>query len=115
MQFGGHPEDETEPWRVALREAREESGLAHLVFVQQQAQPACFDVDVHEIPARGDRPAHLHLDLRYLLATDAPESAGVTDESNDVRWFALPELASLDLDPGVRRMIHKAAKTLGWA
>ena len=67
-----------------------------------------FDVDVHVVPARNDRPEHLHLDLRYLLATDQPDAAQATDESNDIRWFTLDELDALNLEPGVWRMIRKA-------
>lgn len=127
MQFGGHMDNDLEPHITALREAREETGLMDLRFVpihlidallspqphllpkregSEAARP--FDVDVHVVPARNDRPEHLHLDLRYLLATNQPEAAQATDESNDIRWFTLDELAALDLDPGVWRMIRKA-------
>jgi hypothetical protein len=68
-------------------------------------------VDVHAIPARGDEPAHEHLDLRYLVV--APEDARLTraeDESNDLRWFAWSELAGVDLDAGLRRALAKARR-----
>jgi 8-oxo-dGTP pyrophosphatase MutT (NUDIX family) len=120
MQFGGHMDNDLAPHVTALREAREESGLMDLRFIDathsstNSGQGAShlglhpFDVDVHVVPARNDRPEHLHLDLRYLLATEQPDAAQVTDESNDIRWFTLPELDALDLEPGVWRMIRKA-------
>lgn len=108
MQFGGHMEHELDPAVTALREAREESGLTDLRFYPQVADPKPFDVDVHPVPQQGNRPPHLHLDLRYLLATDQPDSSQVTDESHDVRWFGLDELDALDLEPGMWRMIRKA-------
>ena len=43
---------------VALREAREETGIDGLVFHPSAPRP--LDVDVHPIPARLDEPAHLH-------------------------------------------------------
>lgn len=111
MQFGGHAEAEYEPWRVALREAREESQLLQLSFCSDfvhSGVPVPFDVDVHEIASSRGRPKHLHLDVRYLLQTDQPDSARASTESHTVTWFARPDLNQLDLEPNVRRMITKA-------
>lgn len=108
MQFGGHFDYEVEPWRVALREAHEETGLADLRFMPESPDPAPFDIDAHVIPARGGRPEHLHLDLRFLLATDSPDQAQATAESHAIRWLTLEETQTLTLDPGVRRMLDKA-------
>lgn len=107
MQFGGHMDNDLAPHVTAVREGREETGLSDLRFLGDDADPRPFDVDVHVVPQRGERPEHLHLDLRYLLATDQPERARATDESNDIRWFTSAELAELDLDLGVRRMLDK--------
>ncbi len=114
MQFGGHPELELDPAEVALREATEESGLRDLSFVYAGLPVHPFDVDVHLIPQRGDRPEHFHLDLRYLLQTANPENAVLTDESNHIQWFNHDALAGLPLEPNVRRMISKASLLLGW-
>ena len=116
MQFGGHMDNDLEPHLTAMREAREETGLTDLRFalIPQEVGEGSgvgvrpFDVDVHVVPARHDRPEHLHLDLRYLLTTNQPDTAQVTDESNDIRWFTLDELHALDLEAGVWRMIRKA-------
>jgi 8-oxo-dGTP pyrophosphatase MutT (NUDIX family) len=116
MQFGGHMDNDLEPHVTALREAREETGLMDLQFIPltratgegQGVGVRPFDVDVHAVPARNGRPDHLHLDLRYLLATNQPDSAQATDESNEIRWFSLDELQALDLEPEVWRMIRKA-------
>jgi hypothetical protein len=66
-------------------------------------------VDVHAIPARGAAPAHRHFDVRCLGTVPGlppPSAAGVLD----ARWFARAETEALDLDPGVRRMLRKAAE-----
>jgi 8-oxo-dGTP pyrophosphatase MutT (NUDIX family) len=116
MQFGGHMDNDLKPHVTALREAREESGLVDLVFVNLTSlrdlsglseEPRPFDVDIHVVPARNDRPEHLHLDLRYLLATEQPDTIQASDESFDIRWFMLDKLHALDLEPGVWRMIRK--------
>jgi 8-oxo-dGTP pyrophosphatase MutT (NUDIX family) len=110
LQPGGHADPgESDGETVALREAREETGIEALALHPSAPRP--LDVDVHEIPARGSEPAHEHLDLRYLvLAPDASVPRRAADESNDLRWFRWDELALLNLDPGLERGLSKARK-----
>ena len=110
LQPGGHAEPgEADGLAVARREVREETGL-HDVALHPRA-PGLLDVDVHEIPARRDEPAHLHLDLRYLFLS--PEGATIArqlEETNALRWFSWTELPALDLDHGLRRALAKARR-----
>lgn len=103
LQFGGHCDGDEDVLRVARREALEESGIADLIVAS--ARP--FDLDIHEIPARGDEPTHWHYDIRYVLI--APEGAvsGASAESNELRWFTADEMEKLPLDDGLRRLIGK--------
>ena len=108
LQPGGHAEPgETQGEAVALREALEETGLSGLELHPDAPRP--LDVDVHDIPARGDEPAHEHLDLRYLVvADDAAAIRPAEGETTRVHWFTWDELAALDLDHGLRRALTKA-------
>ncbi len=83
LQFGGHCDGDEDVLRVAQREALEECGIAGLIVASTRP----FDLDIHEIPARGADPIHLHYDVRYMLI--APESAApvMSDESHELRWF----------------------------
>ena len=112
LQPGGHGDPgETSGEQVALREAKEETGIERLSL--HPAAPRPLDVDVHDIPARGDEPAHEHLDLRYLVV--APEGAKVAPalaEMRDLRWFRWEELDALGPDPGLRRALGKARALL---
>ena len=68
-------------------------------------------MDVHDIPARGNEPAHQHLDLRYLVW--APEGARVSPalaELHEIRWVAWDETDALDPDHGLRRALAKAQR-----
>jgi 8-oxo-dGTP pyrophosphatase MutT (NUDIX family) len=111
LQPGGHADGDLDIAGVAWREAREELGLAGLQLVpDDRAIP--LDIDVHVIPARYDAQGHLvddaheHHDLRFLfIATD--EQLVVSDESHDVRWFAIDELHHTTDEPSVLRLRDK--------
>jgi len=108
LQPGGHGDPgETTGEEVALREAREETGLEGLVLHPHAPRP--LDVDVHDIPARRDEPAHQHLDLRYLVVAPAKaEGTRSFEETNDLRWFRWDEISGLGLDAGLTRLLDKA-------
>ena len=78
VQPGGHVDAGESPATAALRETREETGLA----VTHWAEEDLFHVDVHDGP-RG----HVHYDLRYLLRAPADDPQPPPDESPDVFWF----------------------------
>ena len=107
LQPGGHADPgERAGETVALREALEETGIAGLAL--HAGAPRPLDVDVHDIPARGGEPAHLHLDLRYLVLAPAEAALARSPmESDEVRWFGWDELGKLDLDAGLRRALGK--------
>ena len=56
LQLGGHTDGDSDVLASALREAREESGIAELVPIPSGGEPRILDVDVHEIPARPTEP-----------------------------------------------------------
>ena len=103
LQLGGHADGETDLQGVAMREAREESGLRGLRLVQADI----FDVDRHSIPERKGVPAHWHLDVRYLLEADPAEPLVVSDESHDLAWVAVTEVERLNPEESMMRMVRK--------
>jgi ADP-ribose pyrophosphatase YjhB (NUDIX family) len=106
VQLGGHT-DEGEPWaEAALREAREESGLSKLRFVDD----GLFDLDIHEIPARPDTPAHWHYDLRFLVEADPAEALVISEESRDLAWVPMSRLGDYTEEESQHRMAKKTPR-----
>src|SRR5246127_319601 len=103
LQFGGHCDGEEDVLSAAQREAFEESGISGLVVAS--ARP--FDLDIHEVPALGNEPAHFHYDVRYVLI--APENAKLraSPESKELRWFTGEEMKEWSLEPGLLRLIAR--------
>jgi 8-oxo-dGTP pyrophosphatase MutT (NUDIX family) len=104
LQPGGHAEGEENVLNVALREAREETGVREFKVLGQ----GIFDLDIHPIPARKGFPDHLHYDIRFLFEADKNKQVTVSDESHDVAWVALDALGELTQNnPSIMRMVHK--------
>jgi 8-oxo-dGTP pyrophosphatase MutT (NUDIX family) len=102
LQLGGHADGDEDVLAVATREAREESSL--------EVAPVSldvFDIDVHEIPARGDDPRHLHFDVRFALKTTADETFRVGPESHALRWVPLERISTLTDEASIQRMARK--------
>ncbi|MFN0173842.1 MAG: NUDIX hydrolase [Saprospiraceae bacterium] len=107
LQPGGHVDEaDATLAETALREAMEECGIQGLTLVS----PAIFDLDVHEIPARGHESSHLHYDLRFLFVAPAEvEIKRNPLETKAISWVRIAELCTESTPQSLRRM---ALKTL---
>jgi 8-oxo-dGTP pyrophosphatase MutT (NUDIX family) len=101
LQLGGHCEVGDPSLRdAALREAIEESGITD---VSVSAEP--IHLDRHPIVCTGG--ACEHLDVEYLALVPADAQETISEESDDLRWFALADLPE-DLDAAVAAMIRRS-------
>lgn len=103
LQPGGHADGEENVLNVAIREAEEETGIIGFTSMQ----PGIFDLDIHLIPARKEIPEHLHYDVRFLLEADDQLPLLVSEESHDVKWINVNELASFNDEPSILRLRDK--------
>ena len=108
LQLGGHADGDPDILRVALREAREESGLENI----RPLSEAIFDVDVHPIPTRGSEPGHFHYDVRFMLEADSDKPLVISNESKDLIWVPLAGITQVTTE---RSIIRMAAKALAWS
>ncbi len=119
LQLGGHADGQYCVEEVALREAREESGLAGFDIVPIDGALLPLDIDVHQIPARFDpdgqlvEDAHEHHDVRFLLIAHAGQQIRPSDESHDVAWFTPDEVVQRTHEESVLRMLRKTLDLLG--
>lgn len=109
LQLGGHADGERDLQAVALKEAEEESGLRGL-----SVEAGIFDLDRHWIPEHKGVPAHWHYDVRYVVHAGEDEAYTVSEESHDLAWRDIAELAvELGTDASVQRMARKWLTRVG--
>ena len=108
LQVGGHGDPgETEPLDIALREGAEETGLADLA---PWPHKEIVHVVIVSVPAKGDEPAHEHADLRFVLATDAPDTARPERPDAPLRWLDFAEARELTVENNLRETLTRAER-----
>jgi len=115
LHVGGHAEaGEADPLTIALREAREETGLQDLVPWPDPTRPRIVHVAIVPVPAAHAEPAHEHGDIRYVLSTARPDLACAESDGAPLRWVPIEEALSLvaedNLRVCLRRIIPPAAQ-----
>jgi 8-oxo-dGTP pyrophosphatase MutT (NUDIX family) len=107
LQLGGHADGDADPLRVALREAREESGMSDFCPLPDEPDPVPLDVDVHVIPACGSEAAHAHFDVRFLLEAAAGQEPVASEESHALQWVERARLGEfIDEESQLRMERH---------
>ncbi len=94
LQVGGHADPgESDPFSIAMREAREETGLGDLV---PWPEKRVLQVAVVPVPAGKGEPEHHHGDIRYALATAEPENVQAENDTAALMW--------LDVDDAIQKV-----------
>jgi 8-oxo-dGTP pyrophosphatase MutT (NUDIX family) len=108
LQVGGHGDPgESDPLAIALREAREETGLADLV---PWPDARLRHLVIVSVPANAVEPAHEHADLRFILATGEPDAARPERPGAPLRWLSFREALELTGEDNLRETLARAER-----
>lgn len=104
---GGHADGERNLLAVAIKEAKEETGVQTITPVSEEI----FSIEILTVDGHVKRgkyvPSHLHLNVTYLLEADEVEVLRVKpDENSGVAWFSLEEALEKSTEPWMIRWIY---------
>lgn len=104
---GGHADGEMDLLSVALREAKEETGVHARPVTDDIFSIEILTVDGHEKKGRYV-PSHLHLNVTYLLQADENETIRAKEDENAaVRWFSLDEALKTCEEPWMVQRVYR--------
>jgi 8-oxo-dGTP pyrophosphatase MutT (NUDIX family) len=113
MQVGGHFDaGETDPRLVALREAREETGLTDLRAADGSDVELPLQIVIVPVPEHGDEPAHEHADFRYLFVTGTPNAVVAESSEARLRWVDLADAISETTEPNLRMFLTRVSEAV---
>jgi len=112
LQVGGHADPgEADPYETARREGVEETGLGDL-RPWPGPEPELVQVVAVDVPAGKGEPAHEHLDLRFVLATDRPDDARPENRTAELRWVSPADAEALTGEQNLRVLLRRVAALL---
>lgn len=111
--LGGHADGNPNLLEVAIKEAKEESGLVDIKAYSDDI----FTLDVilvHNHIKNGQYvPDHLHLNVSYLLIANPDDMLQRNpEEHQDLKWFSLNDVLSHVSEPRMMPVYQKAFKII---
>ena len=108
---GGHADGESDLLKVAVKEAKEETGVADINVLDEDI----ITLDILPVVPHVKRgkfvSGHIHFCISYALSADENSSTRAKlDENSGVKWIKIDELEKYSNEPyliGVYRKIHK--------
>lgn len=110
---GGHADGDADLLHVAIKEAKEETGLENVKAITEDI----FVLDTLPVLGHTKRgeyvPAHVHLSVAYLLEAKEDEELKLNeDETGGVKWVPLNEMVALSGEPQMEVVYEKAIKKM---
>jgi len=110
---GGHADGDEDLLHVALKETKEETGLKNVTPITEDI----FIIDTLPVighPRKGKYvPAHVHLNVAYLLEADEKEPIRIQeDENSDIDWIPLEKMVDLSNEPFMQVVFEKGLEKM---
>lgn len=110
---GGHADGDNDLMQVALKEAREETGLKNLKVISD----GIYSNEILTVNSHIKRgkfvSAHLHLDCCYLLEADENEELKIKeDENSGVKWIDIEKATEITNEEQMRPIYQKLNEKL---
>lgn len=105
---GGHADGDSDLLHVALKEAKEETGLSNINPVMEDI----YSIEILGVPAHEKKgkhvSTHVHLNVTYLLQASENESIQIkADENSDIGWFGLNDAIEASTEPEMKVVYKK--------
>lgn len=105
---GGHADGEKDLLVVAIKEAREETGVKNIMPIVSDI----FSLEVLPVLGHVKREeyvsAHLHLSVSYLFEGDENEVLTIKpDENSGVKWISIDEVNTYSNEPHMQKIYEK--------
>ena len=106
--LGGHADGEQDLLKVAIKEAKEESGIHHVTPVSEQI----YSLEVLTVDGHVKRGAyvssHLHLNITYLLQAEETDELRIkADENSNVAWFSLEDAIAASTEEWFQKHVYR--------
>ncbi len=104
---GGHSDGDNDLLYVAMKEAKEETGIKNVVPISKDIYSLeLINVNGHE--KRGKYVAsHIHFNVTYLLEADEAEEIHIKeDENSGVKWVPIDEVLNVTSEIWIRDRIY---------
>lgn len=105
---GGHADGDHDMLKVALKEAKEETGVFNIVPLMKDLASIDIIPVYGHIKKGGYISAHLHLNTSYALIADEEEKLIVNEEeTSGVKWIEFDRLEEYSKEPYLIGIYHK--------
>jgi len=104
---GGHADSDTDLLNVAIKEAKEETGIKDVKPISEDIYSLeVLTVDGH-IKKGQYVSSHLHLNITYLLEADDTQEIRIKeDENKDVKWLTIEESLTIPNEKWFKERIY---------
>lgn len=105
---GGHCDGDSDLLHVALKEAKEETGLQNLKVISD----GIYGIQILTVNSHKKRgkfiPSHLHLDCCFLLEADEEEALRIKeDENSGVKWIDIDKAVEITNEEQMKPIYQK--------